>query len=100
MTSGPSRDGVEEFLEYIAGKAASYSSGLKWNEKEKLKADMMNRPERWRGVTVHEVRAMCRELGMLPDDIDTIAELLKRRKEGRRFVVRHPYRHYQFNQSR
>ncbi|MGO4452536.1 hypothetical protein [Arthrobacter sp. RAF14] len=100
MTSGSSRDGVEEFLAYIAGKAAGYSSGMKWNEKEKLKADMMNRPERWRGVTANEVRTMCRELGMLPDDMDTISELLKRRKEGRRFVVRHPYQHYQFDQSR
>lgn len=97
MTSGSSRDGVEEFLACIAGKAAGYSSGLKWNEKEKLKADMMNRPERWRSVTVHEVRTLCRDLGMLPDDIDTIAELLTRRKEGRRFVVRPSYRHYQFD---
>lgn len=97
MTSGSSRDGVEEFLAYIAGKAAGYSSGMKWNEKEKLKADMMNRPERWKSVTVSEVRAKCRELGMRPDDEDTIAELLGRRMQGRNFVVRPQYRHYEFD---
>lgn len=93
----PLPNGVEEILEHIAAWAAGYSSGLKWNEEDKLKADMMNRPERWATVTVEQVRAKCRALGMRPDDVDTIAGFLQRRKEGRRFNVRSSYRTFRFN---
>jgi len=80
--------------------AAGYSSGLKWNEEDKLKADMMNRPERWVPITVKQVRAKCRELGMRPNDVDTVAGFLQRRKDGRRFNVRSSYRDFQFNRWR
>lgn len=89
--------GIEEILEYVAEMAAGYSSGLKWNEEDKLKADMMNRPERWERVTVGQVRARCRELGMRPKDVDTISGLLQHRKDGRRFNVRTSYRTFSFN---
>lgn len=93
----PLPNGIDGILEYVAGMAAGYSSGLKWNEEDKLKADMMNRPERWSSVTVEQVRAKCRELGMRPNDVDTIAGFLQRRKEGRRFNVRGSYRTFHFN---
>lgn len=76
--------------------AAGYSSGLKWNEEDKLKADMMNRPERWIPITIEQVRAKCKKLGMSPNDIDTIAGFLQHRKAGRRFNVRSAYRTFQF----
>ncbi|WP_202817415.1 hypothetical protein [Ornithinimicrobium sp. CNJ-824] len=53
-------NGVGEILEHLAAWAAGYDSGLKWNEEDKLKADMMNRPERWAPVTVEQVRTKCR----------------------------------------
>ncbi|RWZ68699.1 hypothetical protein ELQ92_00855 [Labedella populi] len=90
-------NGVDGILEYVAGMAAGYSTGLKWNEEDKLKADMMNRPERWVQITVEQVRVKCRVLNMRPDDIDTIAALLQRRKEGRRFNVRSSYRTFSFS---
>ena len=90
-------NGVDTILEYVAGMAAGYSSGLKWNEEDKLKADMMNRPERWVTITVEQVRTKCRQLGMRPNDVDTIAGFLQRRKEGRRFNVRSSYRTFHFN---
>lgn len=89
-------NGVEGILEYAASMAAGYSSGLKWDEEDKLKADMMNRPERWIPITVEQVRAKCKKLGMSPNDIDTIAGFLQRRKAGRRFNVRSAYRTFQF----
>jgi hypothetical protein len=88
---------VDEILESIAQWAAGYSSGLKWNEEDKLKADMMNCPERWAPVTVAQVRAKCRALKMRPNDVETIAGLLQRRKEGRRFIVMHGYRDFRFD---
>lgn len=96
QASGPLPNGVEEFLKYIATSAAAYSTGLKWNEEDKLKADMMNRPERWATITVEQVREKCLELGMSPKDIDTIAGFLQRRKDGRRFNVRDSYRNFEF----
>lgn len=87
-------DDVDAILQSVARWSAGYSTGLKWNEEDKLKADMMNRPARWQGVTVDQLRARCRELGMKPNDIDTIADFLQRRKDGRRFNVRSTFRNF------
>lgn len=95
--SEPLPNGVDGILEYVASMAAGYSSGLKWNEEDMLKADMMNRPDRWVPVTVEQVRAKCRELGMRPNDVDTVAGFLQRRKDGRRFNVRSSYKDFEFN---
>jgi hypothetical protein len=89
-------NGVDGILEHIAHMAAGYSTGLKWNEEDMLKADMMNRPERWIPITVDQVRAKCRALGMRADDVDKVAGFLQRRKDGRRFNVRSSYRTHQF----
>lgn len=96
-SSGPLPGGVERILEYVASMAAGYSSGLKWNEEDMLKADMMNCPERWTPVTVEQVRTKCRELKMRPHDVDTVAGFLQRRKDGRRFNVRSSYKDFQFS---
>ncbi len=96
-TLEPLPNGVDGILEYVARMAAGYTSGLKWNEEDMLKADMMNRPERWTPITVEQVREKCRQLGMRPTDIDTVAGLLQRRKEGRRFNLRSSCREFQFN---
>lgn len=93
----PLPNGVDAILEYIAAMAAGYTSGLKWNEEDKLKADMMNRPERWVSVTADQVREKCHDLGMRGEDVDTIAGYVQRRKDGRRFNVRSPYRTFHFN---
>lgn len=93
----PLPNGIDGILEHIAAMAAGYSSGLKWNEEDKLKADMMNRPDRWRNVTVDQVRAKCRQLGMRAQDVDTITDFVQRRKDGRRFNVRSSYRAFKFN---
>jgi hypothetical protein len=89
-------DDVVSILTSTARWAAGYSEGLKWNEEDKLKADMMSRPARWAEVTVDQVRAKCRELGMQPKDVDTIAGLVQRRKDGRRFNVRSSYRDFHY----
>ena len=96
VAAEPLPNGVGEILEHIAAWAAGYDSGLKWNEEDKLKADMMNCPERWEPVTVEQVRAKCRELKMRPNDVETIAGFLERRKQGRRFNVRSSYRDFRF----
>lgn len=42
---------------------------------------MLNRPERWGPISIEQVREKCREFGMSPEDIDTIAGFLQRRKK-------------------
>ena len=59
-------------MEHIAAWGGGRSTGLKRNEEDKLKADMMNRSERWAPITVERVGAKCRALGMRPDDVDTV----------------------------
>lgn len=93
----PLPNGIDGILDYIASKAAGYDSGLKWNEEDKLRADMMNRPDRWRDVTVEQVRSKCRALGMRPNDVDTVTGFLQKRKEGGRFMVRATYRNFRFS---
>ncbi|WP_300082021.1 hypothetical protein [Propioniciclava sp.] len=95
--TAPLPEDVDQILEHIAAWAAGYDSGLKWNEEDKLKADMMNCPRRWEQVTVEQVRAKCRALKMRPKDVDTITGYLQRRKEGRRFNVRSSYRTFRFS---
>lgn len=43
------------------------------------------------------VAAKDAELGMRPDDVDTVVGFLKRRKDGRRFNVQSSYRTFHFN---
>lgn len=93
----PLPNGLDGILEYVAAMSAGYSSGLKWNEEDKLKADMMNRPDRWRTVTVEQVRTKCRQLGMRANDVDTIADIVQHRNDGRRFSVRSSYRTFEFH---
>lgn len=80
-------DDVSEIFEFIAKQAAGYSPGMKWNEEARRNADMMKYPDRWKDVTVEQVRAKCQQLKMRPKDVDTVTDLLKRRKQGRRFNV-------------
>jgi hypothetical protein len=92
----PLPEDVAQILEDISFCAAGYDSGLKWNEEDKLKADMMNSPNRWARVTVEQVRAKCRSLNMRPNDVDKVVGYLQRRKDGGRFNVRSSYKGFRF----
>lgn len=94
--AGSLPEGVEDVLQYLALTATEFTD-MEWHEEQKVKADMMHRPERWAGVTVKQVRERCRALGLSPNDVDTIGGYLQRRKDGRRFVVDRSYRDFQFD---
>lgn len=91
-------NGIPEILEYLAVMAKGYNNHLKWNEVDKLKADLMNARARWHGVSVLQVTDRCRALGMRAEDVATIADLITRAQEGRRLVPGKTYRAYRFNQ--
>lgn len=89
-------NGVDEIVEYLARKARGYDNHLKWNEQDKLKADLMNATERWRAITPERLRARALDAGMRAADADLIADYLRRRKQGRRLVPRASYRDFRF----
>lgn len=76
---------IATILDGLAAWAAGYDSGLKWNEIERLKSDLMANAYRWNLVTPDQVRQECRRLGMRPKDVDTVADLVARRQQGGRF---------------
>lgn len=90
-------DEIVDILKYLADWAAGYDTGLKWNEEQELKADLMNRTQRWAKVPLNDIRRKCRELGLRPTDVDTIVGLIERRQQGHRFNVRHGYKDFHFN---
>lgn len=95
--AGSLPEGVEDVLQYLALTAQEFGTDMEWHEEQKLKADMMHRPDRWAPVTVKQVRERCRALELSPNDVDTIAGYLQRRKDGGRFRVDRSYRGFQFN---
>jgi hypothetical protein len=90
--------GISEILQYLAQSARGYGNHLKWNEVAKLKADLMNVPARWRGVSVSEIADGCRALGMREEDVVVVADLVRKAQEGRRLVPQKTYRDYRFGQ--
>ncbi|MDI1463359.1 hypothetical protein QEZ54_20460 [Catellatospora sp. KI3] len=97
MAEGLPND-VDEIIDLIARWAAGYSTGLKWNEVAKLKADMMNVPSRWRNVTTASLRTKCLSAGLSVDDTEIIVELLRKRQAGRRLRPTAGYRDFRFQQ--
>lgn len=57
-------NGISAILSCRAGIAAGYSQGMKWNEVDKLKSDLMECPKRWQAVTPEEVKQECLYLDM------------------------------------
>jgi hypothetical protein len=91
--------GISGILGYLAQMASGYDNHLKWNEVAKLKADLMNVPARWRGVSVSEIADGCLALGMRDEDVATVADLVRRVQEGRRLVSDKTYRDFRFRSA-
>lgn len=89
-------NGIDKILEYLAEMASGYGKHLKWNEVAKLKADLMNVRHRWLGVPVQAVSERCRELGMRPEDVQEIQELVTKAQAGRRLIPQKSYRDFKF----
>lgn len=87
---------IAQILKHLAEMAAGYSTGLKWNEEAKLKADLMTNRRYWRGVPVAAIHARLLEHGMSDEDATTVCGLVKRAQEGRRLVPQSSYRDFAF----
>lgn len=90
-------NGISDILSYLAGRADGYSQGMKWNEVDQLKSDLMECPKRWEAVTPEEVKQECLHLNMKLADVDQITELVTRRKQGRTFnLSKSSYKGFKF----
>ena len=88
---------IQRILRYVADYAKGYDNHMKWDEKAKLKSDMMLRMDRWRLVTTKGVEEECRALGMREEDVRTIRDMHAKRMQGRRLVPARSYRDFEFN---
>ena len=89
-------NGVDDILKFLASMARGYDNHLKWNEVAKLKADLMNVPERWLVIDPAVVRSHSLDLGMREEDVDEIVDLITRAKHGRRLIPAKTYRRHAF----
>ncbi|PNS43988.1 hypothetical protein HXT49_03610 [Gardnerella sp. KA00225] len=90
-------NGISDILSYLAGMADGYSQGMKWNEVEQLKSDLMECPARWEAVTTEQIKQECLHLGMKLTDIDKITELVARRQHGNTFnLSKSSYKGFKF----
>lgn len=87
---------VAEIVQYLAGKAKGYGNKLKFNERDKLKGDLMNAPERWRSVDVDAFAAKCLSEGMRDADVAELVVLVIKAQNGRRLVPSHFYKTFKF----
>jgi hypothetical protein len=87
---------VAAIAEYLARWAKGYGNHLKWNEKAKFKADLMNARRRWVAVSPAAFAAKLREEGMRGEDIVELVDWLKKAQVGRRLVPQGGYRDHTF----
>lgn len=87
---------VARIAESLARWAKGYGNHLKWNEKAKFKADLMNARGRWDAVKPEVFAAKLGQEGMRGEDIIELVDWLKKAKAGRRLVPQHSYRNYDF----
>ena len=87
---------VERFLTYVAMQSAMYDNCLNYRECDKIKADMMNCPSRWKGLTADQIRDGCLVLGMTIKDADLIAFFRQRVIDGHKLRPKH-YRDFIFD---
>lgn len=87
---------IRRILECTALCAKGYGNHMNWNEKAMLKADMMHRMDRWRLVTTQQICDHLTNLGMRPEDVETICDTHARRLQGRCLVPQASYRNFEF----
>lgn len=81
---------VEAFMDFI-GQNIELSGGLVWNERDRIKSDMMLVPRRWTSarVPVDAFRQRCEAIGMTTEDAIEVAEWLRKRQAGRTLRPNH-----------
>lgn len=85
MSSSDLPTDVDAFMDFI-GVNIKASGGLVWNERDRLKSDMMLVRQRWSSsrVPVDAFRRKYEGIGMSPEDADEVVDWLRKTQAGRR----------------
>ena len=87
---------VARIAEHLAQWPKGYDNHLKWNEKAKFKADLMNARRRWGAVKPEAFAAKLRKERMRGEDLPELIDWLKKTQAGRRLVPQSGYRGHDF----
>ncbi len=92
-------DDIAKAMDFLGRMAAAYGGRLKWNEKARLKADMMNvRPRWWSSrITPAALRAECERVGLSAEDTALVLDYLSKAQSGKRMVPHATYRTFKFH---
>lgn len=83
-TSGLPSD-VSNFIEWVGRYAESYGGNLNYRERDRIKADMMNVPARWKAsrVTPDALGDKVLAVGMKDKNAAEVAGFLRRVQDGK-----------------
>lgn len=75
---------VEAFMDFIGMNIAA-SGGFAWNERDRIKSDMMLVPTRWAAsrVPADALRRKCEAVGMSTEEAGEVVDWLRKRQAGR-----------------
>ncbi|MCX3287092.1 hypothetical protein OR263_10270 [Streptomyces sp. NEAU-H22] len=81
---------IDEFMDFIGMNIAA-SGGFVWNERDRIKSDMMLVRHRWSPSRVpsEALRNKCRAIGMTVKDADEVVDWLRKTQSGRRLRPNH-----------
>ncbi|MFB7584646.1 hypothetical protein [Streptomyces hydrogenans] len=89
---------VNNFLDFI-GMNIKASGGFVWNERDRIKSDMMRERGRWSPsrVSPEALRNKCEEIGMTAEDADKVTNWLRSTQAGKQLRPRY-IRDYSWHQ--
>lgn len=85
MSSSDLPPDVDAFMDFI-GANIEASGGFVWNERDRIKSDMMLVPHRWAAsrVSADAFRRKCEAVGMTTEEAVEVVDWLRKRQAGRR----------------
>lgn len=86
---------VDSIIDDLWQMSAVYGY-LKWNEHDRLKADMINARQRWLPVDPVALKAKCVAVGFPERSVRHVMELLKRTQRGDRMIAPKGEKTYRF----
>ncbi|MFZ4300998.1 hypothetical protein ACOZE3_24170 [Streptomyces cinereoruber] len=91
---------VDKFMDYI-GQNVKLSGCLAWEEKAKIKADMMNVRTRWEisRVSPDALRKKCLEIDLKDSETRDVMDWLGKVQQGRQLRPNPRYRDFKWHQE-
>lgn len=90
-------DDIKSIMDYLICSTKGYRENtLKWQEKSKLKSDLMINKQYWAGVNLDEINLYLLDNGMRKDDAVFITECIDKALRGKRLIPDRSYKNFVF----